>query len=767
MVSSPVFSAIAIVLAVIVGIALFSLCRKSYESLLISTAASLIGIVLFISPLVGGAFVGPVTLAQVSFLGMSIAPPLLIGMIALAAGLICLQALLSPKPQEIKLLWPQMALTGAVGLAFLSLLWHWLAVAHGRSVYFDAMLQGWAYLVSLAALLWVIPQVATSRVVFYALLLSLVAGAGVASAAGTQDFLIQLRSHVANPRENATAINPDFFACFLVTTLPLSLALWLAAPAGNGKRVGLLFAFAYVLQFVVLPLTQSRFALIAAPIGFAVFIAGYLVARRRGMPTEPAMKARLIALVVIMILGLAVGARSVLHRLAAGTMAAQTHSGEFRIWTWKGEAKLIEDHLIFGTGPGTFAYAYPRYALVGFAQHAHNSFMQIAGDIGVPGLLCVLAAFCGVLFLGAKALAESQVKEDGVAPAMPPSKKKGRKSEPVPAQESAGKLFLDQVAPSDDRWVLAGLLGGLTAGLIQNLIDSDLYLPLNGFTIVAFAAFILTIAKRQTEPSNAPPRRALLVAGTALCGIVAIGMFWNGIATGYAASGDYRSALGMEPLNGPFASLVGWRTDLPQGRTQDAERMLTLGTQLDPDGVSFNHLADYYNFYKQPEKALAMYDQGLRYDPSSLQLLLAAAQTEDTLGRHGDALGYYNKMVALQQGPYGTVLAITEITEHRYAYADSAVGDQLASDRNFAAALSIYKSAQRVLQTYANEGGSRNPMRLAGNGNNPNPSLDQGLQQLYEHVMSQMETIDEQAGQPDQAAALRDKAQTIIPKFGS
>src|SRR5579872_6052414 len=162
MIFSAVVTAVIIIIGLVLGIALFSLCRRSSENLLTSSSAGLIGIALFLSPILGGVFVGPVTLSEARFLELSVAPPILTGLIALATALVCLQTLTNPKPQA-KPLWPQLALMGSVGLGFPSLLWQWLVVAHGHPVYLDAMLQGWAYLVSLAALLWVIPKVCANR----------------------------------------------------------------------------------------------------------------------------------------------------------------------------------------------------------------------------------------------------------------------------------------------------------------------------------------------------------------------------------------------------------------------------------------------------------------------------------------------------------------------------------------------------------------------------------------------------------------------------
>jgi len=83
------------------------------------------------------------------------------------------------------------------------------------------------------------------------------------------------------------------------------------------------------------------------------------------------------------------------------------------------------------------------------------------------------------------------------------------------------------------------------------------------------------------------------------------------------------------------------------------------------------------------------------------------------------------------------------------------------------AALSAYQDAQRVLEAYAAEGGSHNTYRMVQNDNKPNPDLDQSLLQVYQHVTSQMEKIDEEANKPGQAAALRARAASFMPRFGA
>lgn len=58
---------------------------------------------------------------------------------------------------------------------------------------------------------------------------------------------------------------------------------------------------------------------------------------------------------------------------------------------------MIKDNPLIGVGLGNFRYRYPEYMLKAKEHflHAHNVFLQIAVEMGIPGLL----AFLWLLFL--------------------------------------------------------------------------------------------------------------------------------------------------------------------------------------------------------------------------------------------------------------------------------------------------------------------------------------------------------------------------------
>lgn len=722
---------------------------------------------------------------------------------------------------------PTVFFFAAAALGLASLVWHWIGVSHGRPVYLDIMGQGWAYLAALAGLAWAMSHIGENRAARYILLLCLAGSAGIAGVYGVQDWLIHAKEHAADWREFSFTTDPDFFAGFLVITIPLTLALYLGAPAGNARSWGiirlvvlLLIAYALVLPFLygllavvgiggaatavlmlvmlvgvvallirfsVAPMllglsliwqlaalvtTGSRFALVTLVVSFAVVGLAYGLARRAGMPAAPAFKGRILILVALAVVGGAVVARPVLHRLSSGTLESQAHSGNFRLWTWKGAARMASANPVLGTGPGTFVYTYPRYALAGFTQLAHDSYIQIADDIGIPALALVIAGFIGVIVFGFRAVGQdvpappAEEPEPALAASAATSSKSRKnraQAPPQPIAMSQADVFLSQIGMPDDRLLLAGLLGAFIAGLVQNLIDSDLYLLYNGVALFAIAGAILALSLRPARRWLVPT--SVLAAGSVVYLAVFLGMAWCGVASFYALSGDYRTAASMVPWSAEYAGDLGWLTYPAEGLPLSAGQALQQAANLAPDVKSENRLGQFYLQQGQPNKAMAAFQDGLRSNPNDLELLLSAAQTAAKLGNPGAALAYYRRMVALQHGPVGMVPAVPEAVQYRYAIADSAVADSEMAQGDLAGAARDYQAAQGVLESYANGDGSRSPYQEIGNGGQPNPTLDQSLQALYEHVTAELQQIDQRTGKPGDAAALQQRAARFTAKF--
>ncbi|MBW3624945.1 MAG: O-antigen ligase family protein, partial [Armatimonadetes bacterium] len=194
----------------------------------------------------------------------------------------------------------------------------------------------------------------------------------------------------------ATFMNPNLLANYLLTALFLGLSGVLVS-----RRPWLLAVGAgTLLCAVALDLTGSRGAVVySLPLAFLLWATLSHFARA----TDPALlRAQRLRMALILLVGFTLGAYflkpTAVRVVNASTNAAsgEANSTQFRLLTWKGTLRMIQDRPVFGWGPGTWEVTYPRYAEAGYAKAAHNSYLQIAAEMGIPGLILWL----GVLAYG-------------------------------------------------------------------------------------------------------------------------------------------------------------------------------------------------------------------------------------------------------------------------------------------------------------------------------------------------------------------------------
>ncbi len=620
-----------------------------------------------------------------------------------------------------------------------------LANLHGEHA--DVMFKGLAYWFGLLCITGSAGWASLNRVSRYAIVLSVIFAATVASAIGVQDYLVTVfRNHIPNWREFGTS-TPDYFAAYLLLTIPLTLAVFLGAPSGEGKRASWLYALALVLQLAVLPTTGSRFALVSITVGLVVFVALVLFARKSGTLTlEPSFRKRATTLVGACFVGAVVFAAPLLHRLSAGAMRDQEHSGEFRIWTWRGALKLAEQHILLGAGPGMFTYTYPKVALVSFTRVAHSGYLQFLDEFGLLGLLVLCLILTSVLSRGIRAATHVSASQD-----------------------LGNEATLQVFAATDDRLLLCGLVAGLLAGFLQNFIDSDWNLTIFAVTLFVLAGVVhgtgTAMLNYPPHQNPAPPRTirliAILGAAAALVSCV-ICLVWTA-AAGAAKTGDFAKAVSLDPLDATYHSDYAWKSLIPLGQVSQAESELSRAISLGPDSVFYYRRSELYDQSNRPQLALADIRTGLTLDPNSLELLNRGAEVSEELGDHDGAMSFYRKIADLGAGLYGNVRPITEIVEYRYALADGALGIDAAKTNN-PSAMDYLTRAETILETYCDEGGSTNAMRAAEVGEG-GPQLDQKLQAVYGSVMTAIVRINQHEGKTAEAAAAQAKALSYYPRF--
>jgi len=187
--------------------------------------------------------------------------------------------------------------------------------------------------------------------------------------------------------------NHNHFAGYMnmITWLCIGMSLY-----NNGRKRLLFIALSTISASTVL-LSLSRGGILGLS-GGAIFFssAGMLSKNKKAIFMATALIA--IAVVALMLTG---SFDRVFERMWTLTEPELT-TGE-RLRMWGGVFKMIKDNPLFGTGIGTFAYAYSPYQTIGgyTIDHAHNEYLEIISETGVVGGiligLCILVVFRYVL----------------------------------------------------------------------------------------------------------------------------------------------------------------------------------------------------------------------------------------------------------------------------------------------------------------------------------------------------------------------------------
>lgn len=194
----------------------------------------------------------------------------------------------------------------------------------------------------------------------------------------------------------ADTVHPNVMGGNLAMFLPLAAALLLF----DGRDIPLwqriLMACAGIMMGAMLILTKSR----GAWMGVALALGLLVIMRWRWW----GLLAGGIA-VGALILGMQYASldwKTVLDLLSSNGAASDLDG---RMDIWSRAVYMLQDFPFTGVGMGTFGpvadLLYPFFLIApGKVVHAHNLFLQIGADLGVPGLVAWLACWLGVIWMG-------------------------------------------------------------------------------------------------------------------------------------------------------------------------------------------------------------------------------------------------------------------------------------------------------------------------------------------------------------------------------
>lgn len=222
----------------------------------------------------------------------------------------------------------------------------------------------------------------------------------------------------------------------------LAASLWLGV--SERRWLGATVSGALLLVGAVsLALTESRGALLGIGAAAGVTLFFWM---RTGIERRTLRKSAWLWLVNSAFLLLVVGALAFYVAIvmipefdARLGVSAQGGSALSRIALWRDSLPLIGDYYFTGSGLGTAAMVYATYAYllhVPYLYHAHNFYLQVALEQGVPALLAWLGLVAAAIIYAGGAL---------------------------------------RVADRAGQALLIGGFAGLTAFLVHNLFEADLY----------------------------------------------------------------------------------------------------------------------------------------------------------------------------------------------------------------------------------------------------------------------------------------------------
>lgn len=196
--------------------------------------------------------------------------------------------------------------------------------------------------------------------------------------------------------------------------------------------------------------SRSRMGLLSACASLIVVLGLNALQRK-------AVHVALTAAFVVLSFGFAawIGLRPALNRFEN---VGQELSGqdETRLSVWPGAVELIRERPLIGSGLGAFPIAYTALQstfLTKFMNHAHNDYLEVSVDLGIPAAVALFASIVWVLSRGIRTFLRAESRFE--------------------------------------RNVALACVGSITAILLHSLTDFNLYIPANALVLATILGITL------------------------------------------------------------------------------------------------------------------------------------------------------------------------------------------------------------------------------------------------------------------------------------
>lgn len=204
---------------------------------------------------------------------------------------------------------------------------------------------------------------------------------------------------IVSNRAAASFAHPTSLALFLILSFPLAFAFGLRGP----KRWRIPMMVCAIIALLGLLLTQTRGSIIGAGIALA-----WMMVRWQPFRRFAGAVLVFVALAAIFNVGSVSSNESVGvvgERLSTLSLDSQ---GDQRLEIWATTPKIIAEHPLFGIGQGNFPTVSPSFGLADVGgipfDHAHDLFLNIAVELGLPALLALLFTIAALFRSASQAL---------------------------------------------------------------------------------------------------------------------------------------------------------------------------------------------------------------------------------------------------------------------------------------------------------------------------------------------------------------------------
>ena len=246
---------------------------------------------------------------------------------------------------------------------------------------------------------------------------------------------------------SATYGNHNHLAGYMEMTIPLVLGFFLI-----GFRRGklLLLIFPTFLMLTALILSLSRGGWIGSFMGL-VFMAIALMTNRhfRNKRIISALAGGFLAVAFVVL-----ASTPVVERIRTFEQKKEIPNFSARATVWEGVVDMIQDHPLFGTGPGTFATVFTQYQPPGFACRyfmAHNDYLHFTSELGLSFIAIIVWMIIALYKKGFQKL------------------------------KNPSRLV---------RGITVGAMSGITSILVHSIVDFNLHIPANALLFTVLAALV-------------------------------------------------------------------------------------------------------------------------------------------------------------------------------------------------------------------------------------------------------------------------------------